>query len=193
MPLSALYAAVLACLQHLRASLVPSITCGNRTSRNPGGAERAAGTSSFGPRPLRPQRHAIAHAHATETISSDGTRGESIRACAGAAGNQSCKRGLIERTARAGAIACCGRAHVSNPKAPNSKVANPKVPNPAPRHHRVRLGTVVRRPLGAIRLALRCRHLCRDLAADDARGRCNEWTADQSSFIRLSTSRPSRP
>ena len=189
MPLSALYAAVLACLQHLRASLVPSITCGNRTSRNPGGAERAAGTSSFGPRPLRPQRHAIA------PCPRDGNhkqrwharrkhprlrwrRGEPI---------------MQARVDRANGLGGGLRVLRNEPHAPCSKIPGSKVPHPAPRHHRVRLGTVVRRPLGAIRLALRCRHLCRDLAADVARGRCDERAADQSSFIRLSTSRPSRP
>ena len=128
MPLSALSAAVLPCAQHLTANLVPRFTCGQpNTTRSPGGAERAAGTSSFrnsfGLGPLRPAVSRDRAMRTTETIIRDGACDGSIGACTCAARNQSCKRRLIERTARAGAIACCGTS-------PMPRIQKPRIPKP---------------------------------------------------------------
>jgi hypothetical protein len=194
MQFSAFSATVLACPQHLAANLVPSVTCGQpNTSKVPAAQNARPGLHPFGFRILLASSpSAAAHdrvAHATETIISDGARDQSIRACL----RQRAEPIMQARVGRANGTGGGHRVLRNEPHAPCSKVSNPKVPNPAPRYHRVRLGTVARRPLGATRLALRCRHLCRDLTPDAARSRCDQRTTDQSRFIRLSTSRPSRP
>jgi hypothetical protein len=143
MPLSALSAAVLACLQHLCASLVPSVhVWTTEQAEVPAAQNVRPGLHLFGPRPLRPQRHAIAPCHATETIIRDGACDGSIGACARAARNQSCKRGLIERTARAGAIACCGISpmpRIQKPRIQKSLILK----SPIVRHGIIALGSAL--------------------------------------------------